>query len=261
MKIHVFSVLFLILSVGQACAQPARQLVWSDEFNGPEGSAPDASKWTHDLGATGWGNDELQNYTDSRANSFLDGKGHLVIRAIQTGDKQFTSARLNTSGKYLVQFGLIEARMKLPFGQGIWPAFWMLGQDFPKQRWPECGEIDIMEFVGKEPTTIYGTIHGPGYSGAAGMPGKFASKNGKLFSEDFHVYAVDWREGDIRFLVDGEEFSRVRKSDIPAGKQWVLDRPFFILLNLAVGGRWPGYPDATSTFPQELTVDWIRVYR
>ncbi|MCW5966571.1 MAG: glycoside hydrolase family 16 protein [Bryobacterales bacterium] len=242
----------------QLCAQTP---VWSDEFSGPARSAPDPSKWVHDLGATGWGNAELQNYTDSRENSFLDGKGHLIIRAIKTGDMQFTSARLKTSGKYAVRYGRIEARMKLPFGQGIWPAFWMLGNQFPSQDWPQCGEIDIMEHIGKEPSTIYGTIHGPGYSGSSGMPGKYASKDGKPFSDGFHVYGVDWREGEIRFLVDGNEFSRVRRQDIPAGKQWVFDEPFFLLLNLAVGGRWPGYPDATSNFPQDLTVDWVRVYQ
>ncbi len=260
MKHLLFLLCVLSISLVAVRHLPSQVPVWADEFNGPAGAAPDPSKWAHDLGASGWGNAELQNYTNSRENSFLDGKGHLVIRAIKTGDKQYTSARLKTSGNYAVRYGRIEARMKLPFGQGIWPAFWMLGNQFPGQGWPDCGEIDIMEHIGKEPSTIYGTIHGPGYSGSAGMPGKYALGEGKPFSDDFHVYGVDWREGDIRFLVDGREFSRVRRQDIPKGKKWVFDEPFFLLLNLAVGGRWPGYPDATTKFPQELTVDWVRVY-
>lgn len=256
----------MLMILGLACsllAYPAgaQQPIWADEFEGPAGTAPDSAKWVYDLGAGGWGNAELQTYTDSRENSFLDGKGHLVIRAIQTGEKQYTSARLKTRGKYTVKFGRVEARIRLPFGQGIWPAFWMLGHEFPRVPWPQCGEIDIMEFIGKEPQTIYGTVHGPGYSGSGGIPGKYASRDGKAFSEDFHVYAVDWREGDIRFLVDGNEYARVRRADIPAGKQWVFDQPFFILLNLAVGGRWPGYPDQTTRFPQQLLVDWVRVYQ
>lgn len=261
MKPLWLSLCILVVGAAASAQLPAQKPAWSDEFDGPAGSAPESSKWVHDLGASGWGNAELQNYTSSRENSFLDGKGNLVIRAIKTGEKQYTSARLKTSGKYAVRFGRIEARMKLPYGQGIWPAFWMLGNQFPKQGWPDCGEIDIMEHIGKEPAIIYGTLHGPGYSGTAGMPGTYSSKDGKPFSDDFHVYGVDWREGEIRFLVDGNEYSRVRRQDIPAGRKWVFDEPFFLLLNLAVGGRWPGYPDATSSFPQELTVDWVRVFQ
>lgn len=238
------------------------KLVWSDEFSGPAGAAPNSSKWGYDLGAGGWGNNELESYTSSRENSALDGRGHLVIYARMANDK-FTSARLKTAGKFEIQLGRIESRIRVPFGQGIWPAFWMLGVDVndPAVGWPTCGEIDIMENIGREPARVYGTVHGPGYSGAAGLSGHQELPTGQRFSDDFHVFAVDWTQDSITFSADGKPYHHVLKSDLPPGAKWVFDHPFFLLLNVAVGGQWPGLPDTTSTFPQQMLVDYVRVYK
>ena len=249
----------LLLAATPALAQDRWQLAWSDEFNGPAGSAPDLTKWTYDLGATGWGNKELENYTDSRQNSFLDGKGNLVIRVLKTADG-YTSARLKTLGKYSVTYGKIEARIRIPFGQGIWPAFWMLGTNLGRAGWPASGEIDIMENIGREPATVHGTVHGPGYSGDKGPSKAFELTNTK-FADDFHVFTVIWQKDSIEFLVDGHSYHKVTPLGIPQGTRWVFDTPMFLLLNVAVGGSWPGYPDATSTYPQEMLVDYVRVYR
>ncbi len=241
------------------------KLVWSDEFNGTDGSAPDSSKWGYDLGGWGWGNNELETYTSRTQNSQQSG-GNLVITAVNetfTGTdgiaRNYTSARLLTKGKFTQQYGRIEARIKIPFGQGIWPAFWMLGSNIDTTPWPNCGEIDIMENIGKEPTTVHGTIHGPGYSGANGIGGPYSLSQGK-FADDFHVYAVEWEPTAIRFYVDENLYKTITPSDIPQGTTWAYDHPFFIILNVAVGGGWPGNPDGTTTFPQKMLVDYVRVY-
>ena len=242
--------------------------VWRDDFNQSAGSAPDAAKWSFDLGANGWGNAELEDYTASRENSFIaddpaatDGKA-LVIRAVRDGQGRYTSARLKTQGKYSVKYGRIEARMRLPFGQGIWPAFWMLGESISKIGWPKCGEIDIMEVPGHEPAKLHGTLHGPGYSADKGISKSTTLRNAAKLSDGYHVYAVDWTPGRIAWSLDGVEYHVVTPEKLPSGANWVFDDgPFFILLNLAVGGHWPGYPDATTQFPQELRVDYVRVYK
>jgi beta-glucanase (GH16 family) len=249
----------LLPAVGLASAQGDWQPVWSDEFEGPAGSAPDLTKWTYDLGATGWGNRELENYTSSRENSFLDGQGHLVIRAIRTG-KHYTSARLKTQGKFAVTYGKVEARIKVPRGQGIWPAFWMLGANIATARWPACGELDIMENIGREPGTVHATVHGPGYSGGKGI-GKPYNLTGNEFADDFHLFTVIWQPQSVEFLVDGVTYHKVTPATLPQGARWVFDAPMFLLLNVAVGGVWPRNPDATSQFPQEMLVDYVRVYR
>jgi beta-glucanase (GH16 family) len=232
------------------------KLIWSDEFDGAKGSAPDAKHWTYDLGSGGWGNHELENYTNSRANSFLDGAGHLVIRAIKT-DGGYTSARLKTQGLYSVAYGRVAARLKLPKGQGIWPAFWMLGEDIKTAGWPACGEIDVMEFIGKTPDSVYVTVHGPGYSGAKGI-----SKSVPLAGPDgFHVYGIEWAPESLTFLLDDQPVRTLTPGDLPAGTKWVYDHPHFLLLNLAVGGGWPGSPDATTVFPQDYVIDWVRVWQ
>jgi beta-glucanase (GH16 family) len=237
-----------------------QHLMWSDEFEGPAKSAPDRTKWTFDLGQTGWGNQELENYTNSTDNAFLDGEGHLVIQAIAEPGGKYTSARLKTQGLAAFTYGRIEARIQVPFGQGIWPAFWMLGADITSAGWPRCGEIDIMENIGKEPTIVHGTVHGPGYSGGNGIGAAYSLPGGQAFSADFHVYAVEWDQATIEFQVDGHVYKRVTPAELPAGTQWVYGHPFFLLLNLAVGGNWPGYPDATTKFPQRMLVDYVRVY-
>jgi len=237
------------------------RLIWSDEFNGPANSALDAAKWTFDLGGGGWGNRELEVYTNSPANVFLDGAGHLTIRAIRGDNGEYTSARLKTSGLFEVQYGKIEARIKIPSGQGIWPAFWMLGGDIGRLSWPSCGEVDVLENIGKEPSLVHGTVHGPGYSGGQGITAQTGLPASAPFSDDFHVFGVEWSADTIEFFLDGKSYSKVVPASLPAGAQWVFDHPFFLLLNVAVGGQWPGYPDQTSQFPQSMLVDWVRVWK
>jgi beta-glucanase (GH16 family) len=245
----------------------ASVLVWHDEFDQPVGSGPDPAKWQHDLGNNGWGNRELQTYTDSRENSVIvadpaatDGYA-LVLRAKQTTEGGYTSARLKTHGKFATGHGRIEARLKLPKGQGIWPAFWMLGDDIDRTPWPACGEIDVVELIGHQPGRLYGTLHGPGYSGEHGIS-KFTNlPDGETFSDAYHVFAVDWKPGHIDWLLDGKIFHSLTPADLPPGTKWVFDEgPFFLLFNLAVGGRWPGYPDGTTRLPQEYRIDYVRVY-
>ncbi|MEV6981011.1 family 16 glycosylhydrolase [Sphaerisporangium sp. NPDC051017] len=264
----LFAVLALLVPMsGTASAAPAPgPLVWSDEFNGAAGSAVDASKWRFDIGGSGWGNNELQYYTDSTRNAAMDGAGNLVITARQEnpanyqchyGTCQYTSARLLTSATFTRTYGRFEARMKLPRGQGIWPAFWMLGNDLGSVGWPNNGEIDIMENIGREPSTVHGTIHGPGYSGAGGIGAGYSI--GGAFADAFHTFAVDWSPNLIVWYVDGNEYQRRTPADL-GGNRWVFDHPFFMIMNLAVGGYWPGNPDGSTTFPQSLTVDYVRVY-
>jgi beta-glucanase (GH16 family) len=246
---------------GSPGALPGFRLVWSDEFDGPAGQKLSADKWVYETGGSGWGNNQLEYDTDRAENASLDGSGALVITARQesTMGNSYTSARLKTQGKFEHTYGRYEARMRLPFGQGMWPAFWMLGTDIGSAGWPTCGEIDIMENVGKEPSIVHGTIHGPGYSGGAGLGAPYALPGGARFADDYHVFAVEWEETAIRWYVDGELYGTRTPSDL-SGKRWVYDHPFFILLNLAVGGQWPGNPDGTTTFPQTLRVDYVRVY-
>jgi beta-glucosidase len=238
----------------------AWELAWSDEFDAAAGAPINDDFWTCEVGGGGWGNAQLEHNTDRVENVAHDGAGQLVITAREESFKgnDYTSARCNTKDKYEFTYGKVEARMKLPEGQGIWPAFWMLGADFPDVGWPDSGEIDIMEFVGKEPQTTYGTVHGPGYSGASGLgaPRQFDAN----VSDDYHVFGIEWEPNVIRWYVDGELFNTVTPETL-AGRQWVFDHDFFLLINLAVGGYWPGNPDATTQFPQELVIDWIRVYQ
>ncbi|HUG10836.1 MAG TPA: glycoside hydrolase family 16 protein [Opitutaceae bacterium] len=240
---------------------------WQDEFDQPVGSGPDPSKWVHDIGSNGWGNKELQDYTADRTNSEViddpdatDGRA-LVLRAVRTADGRYTSARLKTHGKFATGYGRIEARLKLPQGQGIWPAFWMLGDNIGTVPWPACGEIDIVELIGHKPDTLHGTLHGPGYSGARGLSKSTALPSGEIFNDAYHVFAIDWQRGRIDWLLDGKVYKTLTPDDLPAGTKWVFDdAPFFLLLNLAVGGAWPGYPDETTEFPQEYRIDYVRVY-
>jgi beta-glucanase (GH16 family) len=242
-------------------------LVWSDEFNGPDGSRPDAAKWNFETGGNGWGNHELEYYTSRRENSFVQG-GNLVIQALKesfTGPDQvtrdYTSARMTTKGLFEQAYGRFEARVKIPRGQGIWPAFWLLGNDFGKIAWPACGEIDVMENIGKEPSSIHGSMHGPGYSGDGDFTSVYKLPGGVHFFDDFHVFAIEWEPGIVRFFVDQELYATFTPSQLPAGMKWVYDHPFYIFLNVAVGGDWPGPPDSTTVFPQAMLVDYVRVYK
>jgi len=242
-------------------------LVWSDEFDGPTGSAVDASKWVLETGGSGWGNNELEYYTNRPVNAHLE-NGKLVITSVRetyTGPdnvtRNYTSARLKTQGKFSLTYGRIEARLKVPYGQGMWPAFWMLGADIDQVGWPACGEMDIMENIGREPSMVHGTIHGPGYSGGNGLGASYSLPNGRNFADDFHTFAIEWEPNVIRFYVDGLLYKTRTPADLPANSSWVFAHPFFILLNVAVGGFWPGNPDASTVFPQTMIVDYVRVYQ
>ncbi|MGE0885689.1 MAG: family 16 glycosylhydrolase [Blastocatellales bacterium] len=280
-RLALISLIFAMVAVavlrlngfGQNQASDSRKipagwtLVWSDEFNGADGSAVDQSKWVQETGGWGWGNNELQYYTDRTKNAYQQ-NGSLIIQVFRerfTGPdnvtREYTSARLKTLGKFSQTYGRFEARIKIPYGQGIWPAFWMLGEDIETTGWPFCGEIDIMENIGKEPSTVHGTIHGPDYSGGEAIGAAYELTKGKRFADDFHVFAVEWEPKAIRWFVDGRLYQTRRQSDLPAGRRWVFDHPHFLLLNVAVGGYWPGNPDATTVFPQTMLVDYVRVYR
>ncbi len=245
---------------------PAWRLVWSDEFDQPNGTRPNPLRWGYDIGGDGWGNQELESYT-SRTNNVRIENGMLVIEARKenyTGSdgvaRQYTSARIKTEGKYATTYGRIEARIQIPHGQGMWPAFWTLGTNIGSVGWPTCGEVDIMENIGSGPTWVKGTVHGPGYSGGNGIGHTYYLPSGRPFADDFHVYAVEWSPEAVRFLVDSHAYFTVTPASLPSGAKWVYTGPEFILLNVAVGGLWPGSPDATTVFPQRMLVDYVRVY-
>jgi beta-glucanase (GH16 family) len=251
--------------VALAIAAPKWKLTFSQEFDGAKGVAPDPAVWARDLGGHGFGNNEMESYTDGAKNAFLNGSGYLVIEARKeptTGAdgirKDYSSARLKTQGKFSQLYGKFEARLWLPKGKGIWPAFWMLGDNIGTAGWPKCGEIDIIEFLGHDVKTSYGTLHGPGYSGGEGVQRKM--QGGEDLSAGFHTYAVEWEPEEIRFYVDGKSYGKITPEDI-SESEWVYNKPQFMILNLAVGGHWPGYPDATTTFPQRMLVDYIRAYK
>ena len=244
---------------------PTYRLVWSDEFNGADGSAPEASKWSIQTGGNGWGNDELEYYTARPQNVQVKG-GNLVITAIKenyTGpdgvSRNYTSARLQSKGLFSQQYGRFEASLKIPKGQGMWPAFWMLGSDIDTNPWPACGEIDIMENIGKEPAIVHASLHGPGYA-PGNVTASYTLPSGAL-GDGFHLYAVEWDPQQIRFYIDGTEYATFTPSNLPSGSPWEFNKPFFILLNVAVGGGWPGPPYQTTQFPQQMLVDYVRVYQ
>ena len=237
------------------------KLVWSDEFNAAAGTPPDPTKWNMDVGGGGWGNNEWEYYTSGADNVAQDGRGYLVITARRPagppggcayGPCDITSARLQTEGRFATTYGRIESRIKVPVGRGLWPAFWMLPPD-------DSGEIDIMENNGREPSVVSGTLHGPGFSGPMGLSAEDHFLPGNM-ADVFHVYAVDWSPAAITWSVDGRVFQTISRDD-PRVKAWVYDRPYYLLLNLAVGSADPGYPDATTAFPAQMLIDYVRVYR
>jgi beta-glucanase (GH16 family) len=262
MKTIAISLLGIVATATAATAQaiPGRTLLWADEFTQADGTKPDSTKWGNDIGGSGWGNNELQYYTDRTENARIEG-GQLVIEARKEnfGGKSYTSARLLTKNKVSWTYGRIEARIKIPKGQGIWPAFWMLGANIDGVGWPLCGEIDIMENIGSLPSTLYGTLHGPGYSGGGGISGNTVLA-GAALGDDFHVYAIEWEENRIRWFLDGQQFFSLTPANLPGGSAWVFNAPQFLILNVAVGGNWPGSPNASTVFPQRMTVDYVRVY-
>lgn len=240
------------------------QLVWSDDFTGLANTPPDPAKWSYDLGngVNGWGNYQLENYASSTDNVFLDGSGNLVIRALNTGGG-YTSGRIKTAGKFSFQYGMVEVRAKIPYGQGIWPAIWMLGGGFPQVPWPDCGEIDLMENFGvlqNDVSTIHAAIHGMGDTGP-GIGSSYALPSGQKFADDFHVFGAQWSPDGVTFSVDGNVYLNIPSSSLTPSWQAALANPFFLLLDVAAGGTPVGAPDATTTFPQQMLVDYVRVYQ
>jgi beta-glucanase (GH16 family) len=266
-----FTLILLLCAsaVAQSSVTPASSpwvLTWTDEFHGPNGSAPDSSKWVIETGGNGWGNRELEYYTARPANVYQQ-DGNLVIKALRekyTGPdgitRDYTSARLKTLGEFSQEYGRFEARMKIPRGQSMWPAFWMMGDDIDKVGWPACGEIDVMENIGKEPAIVHGSIHGPGFDDGD-LEANFSLPAGQALADDFHLYAVEWEPDAIRFYLDDHLYVTRTHADMRPGWKWSFDHPFFLLLNVAVGGDWPGSPDASTVFPQTMLVDYVRVYR
>ncbi len=257
--------LLLLTTTAAIPAAPKWSLTWSDEFNAPNGTQPDPKKWSFELGGKGWGNNELETYTSRPVNA-EQRDGNLIITAQKedfTGAdgiaRNYTSARIRTKGLFSQAYGRFEARIQLPLGKGIWPAFWMLGDDIDTVHWPTSGEIDILENIG-EPSIVHSTLHGPGYSAAKGITAQLALPAGQAVNTAFHLYAVEWEPNEIRFYVDDTLIAKRTPADLPAGTKWVFDHPFFIILNVAVGGGWPGNPDTTTTFPQQMRVDYLRVY-
>lgn len=259
--------LVLLLALA-GCTAPAEeeapigawQLVWSDEFGGDAGTAPDPEKWTYDVGGDGWGNNQLEHNTDRTDNVYLDGNGSLVIEAKQESYKgnAYTSGRIKTQDRFTLQYGRVEARIQLPKGSGLWPAFWMLGADFPEVGWPACGEIDIMELRGEQPWTSIGTVHGPGYSGGSGLGAQYTLPEGD-FSDGFHTFAVDIDPGHIAWSVDDVVFHTLGPGDLPPDTGWVFDDEFFLLLNVAVGGHFVGAVD-DGALPARMHVGHVRVF-
>ena len=234
---------------------PGYTLAWQDEF---DGTAIDPANWVHELGASGWGNNELENYTARPENSFIS-NGKLVIEAKKEslGGAQYTSARMKSQGLREFQYGRIDIRAKLPTGQGIWPALWMLGDDINTVGWPKCGEIDIMETIGSAPSTLHGTVHWDN-NGSYASYGQSTTLASGIFADEYHVFTIIWDSQYIKWLLDDVQFNVV---DItPAGLS-EFQHEFFFIFNVAVGGNWPGNPDGTTVFPQQMSVDYVRVFQ
>jgi beta-glucanase (GH16 family) len=245
---------------------PARKLIWADNFNGTAGAPPDRAKWQPVSWPGGRGDDELEYYTPRASNVSLDGAGHLVItarRETYTGDgvtRYYTSARIETKGLFQTTYGELEARIKLPAGAGLWPAFWALGTDYDRVGWPSCGEIDMMEALGNDPFTVYGSLHGPSADSRNGYGMTTYAHSRVSLAAGFHVYGVIWSPSKIVFTLDGVPYAARDRASLRPGDRWVFNTPFYLILDLAVGGYWPGNPSASTRFPASMVVDWVRVY-
>lgn len=232
-------------------------LAWSDEFNG---HTINTDSWSYDLGGEGWGNNELENYTDRPQNAFVS-DGHLVIeaRAENYQGNQYTSARMITKNKKVFKYGRVDIRAKLPKTKGIWPALWMLGNNIDQVSWPACGEIDIMELLGQDPSKIYSTVH---YGASAATHNSFGTNyvlTGESFDQQFHVFSMEWKQDSITIFVDDKQVFFCNRSII--GDPYPFNNPFFFIFNVAVGGNWPGAPDESTVLPQRMIVDYIRVFQ
>lgn len=260
--------LLIVISIFSGCTVDETQtvtefknLVWQDEFDND--GQPNPENWSYNIGTgeNGWGNNELQFYTNRPENVTVQ-NGILIITAKEEeyNGSSYTSARIITKGKFEQTHGRFEARIRLPYGKGIWPAFWLLGDDNNgSEIWPNIGEIDIMEYVGSEPTKVFGTVHGPGYSGSEGVTKSYQLENDR-FDSGFHVFGIEWAPDYINFYVDDVLYNQITPNDVPG--EWVFNsRPFYIILNVAVGGALPGSPNAETVFPQRMLVDYVRVYK
>ncbi|MEZ4854563.1 family 16 glycosylhydrolase [Flavobacterium sp.] len=258
----IIGIMFILSSCSNDETQQVttfNNLVWAEEFD--VDGAPDSNKWVFDIGAGGWGNNELQFYTDRPENIVVQ-NGYLIISALQENyqGQEYTSARIKTENLFSQKYGRFEARIKLPQGKGLWPAFWMLGSNFNQVSWPQCGEIDIMEYIGNKPTEVFGTIHAPGAFGANGLSKKYSLLNDR-FDTDFHVFGIEWTENHINWYVDNVLYNQITRDNVmEKGGQWVFDNDFFMILNIAVGGNLSGNPDTNTIFPQRMLVDYVRVY-
>jgi beta-glucanase (GH16 family) len=254
------------MASGEKTPSPYRRLAWHDEFTGRAGSPPNPAKWQIRTGGNGWGNNELQYYTASPDNVSLDGAGHLAITAIRQNysdgqdTRNYTSAQLVTDGRFQTRYGRIEARIKLPAGAGLWPAFWAVGTNSDQLTWPAGGEIDVMENIGSDPFKTYAVIHGPAAHDKYGYNLITPKRSPISLSSGFHVFGIDWSPGKIVFTLDGKPFSSRTAGTLPAGATWVFNKPFYLILELAVGGNFPGPPNASTQFPATMLVDWVRVY-
>jgi len=242
------------------------KLIWSDDFNGPAGAPPDSAKWHAVSGAYGAGSHELEYYTARPSNVALDGAGHLVITALRETygalgvTRQYTSARIETGGLFQTMYGSLDASIKLPEGPGLWPAFWALGSDYARVGWPGSGEIDMMEALGDDPFAFYGSIHGPSSASPDGWDMTVLKRSRASLAAGFHVYGVRWSPGKVVFTFDGVPYAARIRAALRPSDRWTLDKPFYLLLDLAVGGDWPGSPNGSTRFPAHMVVDWVRVY-
>ena len=237
---------------------PGYTLTWSDEFNG---TTLDPTSWNYEIGGSGWGNHELEYYTSSTNNAFLS-SGNLVIEARKEtmGSNNYTSARLTTFGKRQFTYGRIDIRAKLPVSKGMWPALWMLGSNISTVPWPGCGETDIMELIGTNPKQVIGSIHWAKADGSNGTINNGYSLSAGDFSTQFHVFSLIWKQNSIQMLVDDQVYMTGTSSQVTSGI-WPFNAPSFFIFNVAVGGDWPGSPDASTIFPQRMLVDYIRVFQ
>jgi len=260
-----------LAGTASSSANGAWRLVWADNFNQP-GRQPDPANWTYDTGPRKDGNRELEIYCGYRSNHrpcsakhpnvwVSGGLLHIVAREPRPG--VYTSARLKTEGLRSFQYGRMEARIRIPRGQGMWPAFWMLGGNIEQVGWPKCGEFDIMENIGRTPAAVYGSVHGPGFIGHI-ITHRYSLPNHADFYKKFHVYGMIWSPRKVEFYVDSPKniYATETPADLPPGARWPFDDgKYFFILNLAVGGGWPGNPDAATRFPATMLVDWVRVYQ
>lgn len=264
--IGLVSVLLIATFVTYSCDTDETQtvvnfteLVMSDEFDSD--GVIDNSIWSYDIGTgeNGWGNNELQYYTGRPENISVQ-NGILIIKADKESyeGSSYTSARIVTKAKFEQKYGRFEARIRLPYGQGLWPAFWLLGNNIDEVGWPNCGEIDIMEYRGQNPSLVLGTLHGPGYSGGNSITKSYDLVNDR-FDTGFHVFGIEWGPEYINFYVDDVLYNQLTPSDVTG--DWVYDHPFYILINLAVGGGFVGSPNSETVFPQTMLVDYVRVYK